>query len=168
MGISISTFSKFRAEINCCSLRALVGHTINSLVTAGISIPSCSVSIVIADDETLRTLNLRYRGLNEVTDVLAFPNLADAEESRSHPRSTEHFYTGEDGHETLGEIIVSYPQIRRQSKEHANRPKDELALLIVHGFLHLLGYDHDGPAKEKAMWALQDTVLNTWSSCQSF
>ena len=113
MGISISIFSKFRAEVNCCSLRGLVGHTLKSLVTAGISIPSCSVSIVIADDETLRTLNLRYRGLDEVTDVLAFSNLADAEESRDYPRNMEHFYTGEDEHETLGEIIVSYPQIGR-------------------------------------------------------
>ena len=168
MGISISIFSKFRAEVNSCSLRGLVGHTLKSLVTAGISIPSCSVSIVIADDETLRTLNLRYRGLDEVTDVLAFSNRADAEESQDHPRNIQHFYTGEDGHETLGEIIVSYPQIRRQSEEHANRPKDELALLIVHGFLHLLGYDHDSPARKKTMWAFQDTVLNTWSSCESF
>ena len=154
--------------MSCCSLHELVGHTLKSLVTAGISIPTSNVSVVIADDETLRTLNLRYRGLDEVTDILAFSSVYDAEESRGYSRDIEHFYTGGKGYESLGEIIISYPQMRRQSKKHATQPKDELALLVVHGILHLLGYDHDTPDREGAMWALQDAVLNTRISCESF
>jgi probable rRNA maturation factor len=113
---------------------------------------------------------LRYRGLDEVTDVLAFSSVYDAEESRgySRDRDGERFYTGGKGYETLGEIIISYPQMRRQSKKHATQSKDELALLVVHGILHLLGYDHDTPGREGVMWALQDAVLNTRISCESF
>ena len=59
----------------------------------------------------------------------------------------------------MGEIVISYPQAKRQAREARKPLKAELALLVVHGVLHLLGYDHAEPQEEKIMWAKQDRVL---------
>jgi len=77
------------------------------------------VSIAFISDSEMRKLNKRYRGIDKTTDVLSF--------------------SGEE--KFLGEIIISYAQIKRQAKELGNKPKDELIFILVHGLLHLLGYD---------------------------
>ena len=59
----------------------------------------------------------------------------------------------------MGEIVISYPQAKRQAREAKKPLKAELALLVVHGVLHLLGYDHAEPQEEKIMWAKQDRIL---------
>lgn len=81
-----------------------------------------SVSVVFADDEMLRELNRRYRGTNRPTDVLSFP---DQE------------------HEHLGDIVVSSETTRRQGRRRGHGAAREAKILLIHGFLHLLGYDHE-------------------------
>ena len=63
----------------------------------------------------------------------------------------------------MGEIVISYPQAVRQAREGKKPIRSEIALLIVHGVLHLLGYDHMDPREESAMWAKQDEVLTRLS-----
>ena len=87
------------------------------------------VSIAFVGDSEMRKLNKRYRGINKTTDVLSF--------------------SGEEGF--LGEIVISYAQIKRQAKEFGNKTKDELIFILVHGLLHLLGYDDRTEAGRKKM-----------------
>ncbi len=84
------------------------------------------VSIAFVGDKVARKLNKKYRGVDKVTDVLAFPGM----ESNSFK---------EDNY--LGEIIINYAQIKRQARRFSNSIKEELVFILVHGLLHLLGYD---------------------------
>jgi probable rRNA maturation factor len=112
------------------------------------------MGLVVADDETVRELNRRYRGLDEVTDVLAFsPHHGGPEEGEGRPRPLEPvpFPRLESSGEFLGEVIIAYPQAERQAAQLGHSPGQELADLVVHGVLHLLGYDHGDPESESAM-----------------
>jgi probable rRNA maturation factor len=127
------------------------------------------VSLLVTDDATVRELNRVYRGLDEVTDVLSFSATHqghwegdEAPPSDGEDDSTEDFpafVMPPDELPPLGEIIVSYPQTRRQA-EALNRPVDrELALLIVHGALHLVGHDHVEPEETARMQAREQAAL---------
>ncbi len=102
------------------------------------------VSLVFTDSETVRQLNRDYRGIDEPTDVLAFYMLSQKGDDSS-------FTLPPDGITRLGEVIISCPQAIEQAKEHGHSVAKELALLIIHGVLHLLGYDHEEPEEEKKM-----------------
>ena len=86
------------------------------------------VAVVLAGDRTVRRLNREYRGKDRTTDVLSFP--AGAE-------------TLPDGTRPLGEIVISVPQAARQAESNAHSLARELRVLVIHGYLHLLGYDHE-------------------------
>ena len=107
------------------------------------------MSVVIADDETLHDLNLRYRGFDEPTDVLSFGDESDA----AFPDLPGEVLP-------LGEIVLSYPLAVRQASEHNVSIDEEVALLIVHGVLHLLGHDHAQPTEEAVMKALEVRALS--------
>jgi len=102
------------------------------------------VSLVFTDSETVQRLNRDYRGVDKPTDVLAFYMLPQKEADSS-------FALPPNGVIRLGEVIISYPQAVEQAKEQGHSTKQELALLIIHGILHLLGYDHEQPEEEKLM-----------------
>ena len=111
------------------------------------------MSIAIADDETLRSLNERFRGLDEVTDVLSF----EGESGNGNPDAA--FPAAPDGGATIGEVVLSYPLAVRQADEHDVTTEEELALLVVHGVLHLLGHDHEEPGDEARMQRLERQAL---------
>ena len=115
-----------------------------------------NISLVIADDETVHDLNQKYRGLDETTDVLAFP-LWESREDEGH--SAEKFLLPTEEMITYGEIVISYPQAARQAKQARKLLRSEVSLLIVHGVLHLLGYDHTDREEESHMWAKQNEIL---------
>lgn len=104
------------------------------------------MSLLITGDDTVHSLNAKFRGLDEVTDVLSFS--ADHgghwESEADPPEKPDGFDfilpPGEPS--PLGEVIVSYPQAQRQAEERAVPLEYELALLVVHGVLHLTGHDH--------------------------
>ena len=89
------------------------------------------LSLLVTGQEKVQELNRSYRGIDEPTDVLAFFMTDEAESSP--------FITPPDGMRHLGEVIISYPQAVIQAKEHKHSLKKELAILIIHGVLHLLG-----------------------------
>lgn len=102
------------------------------------------IAIVLTDDRQLHELNLDYLGVDAPTDVLSFPA------SESDP---------ETGSTYLGDIIISVPRAAQQAQAAGHSLEAEMQLLVVHGALHLLGYDH-ATAEEKAqMWAEQAKVL---------
>ena len=131
-------------------------------------------SLLITGDETVRALNAEYRGLDETTDVLSFsadhPGHWEGDgdgppESRfrGNDEKQEEFVLPPGAPRPLGEIIVSWPQARRQAVEHGVSPERELAHLVVHGALHLVGYDHLGPEDTPRMQALEREALESLS-----
>jgi len=106
--------------------------------------PPYEVSLVFIDSETVKQLNRDYREVDEPTDVLAFHMLPQKGVDDS-------FALPPDGVIRLGEVIISYPQAVKQAKEQGHSPERELALLIIHGILYLLGYDHEEPEGESEM-----------------
>ena len=103
---------------------------------------------MITDDATVQELNRRYRGLDEPTDVLSFEMGEDPSfvaESKSAP--------------LLGEVVISYQTAARQAEEAGHDVEGELAHLLVHGVLHLLGYDHESTADALAMRAREESLL---------
>jgi len=110
------------------------------------------VSIVLTDSEAVQKLNRDYRGVDEPTDVLSFCMLLQQENEPS-------FIPSPDGITHLGEVIISCPQAARQANEQKHSVKQELALLLIHGILHLLGYDHEHPDEEARMRAREKELL---------
>jgi probable rRNA maturation factor len=127
----------------------------NSLVQLG---------LVIVDDDTIRQLNKEYRGADEVTDVLSFswayPGNWQGDQSPLTAGEVVPFALDVQGLLPLGEVIVSYPQAQRQWELQGNNSSRELAYLIVHGVLHVLGYDHGNPDEEKEMKARESEALS--------
>ena len=114
--------------------------------------PPYEVSLVFTDSETVKQLNRDYRGVDEPTDVLAFYMLPQKGADSS-------FAIPPDGVTRLGEVIISYPQAVTQAKEQGHSPERELALLVIHGILHLLGYDHEEPEEERKMREREGELL---------
>jgi probable rRNA maturation factor len=113
------------------------------------------VSLVFTDSETVQQLNRDYRGVDDPTDVLAFYMLPQKGSEFS-------FAVPPDGVTRLGEVIISYPQAVAQAKEQGHSPERELALLIIHGILHLLGYDHEEPEAEHKMRERERALLERY------
>jgi len=114
--------------------------------------PPYEVGLVFTDSETVKQLNRDYRGVDEPTDVLAFYMLPQKEVDSS-------FALPPDGVTRLGEVIISYPQAVEQAREQGHSPEKELALLVIHGILHLLGYDHEEPREEAKMRTREKELL---------
>jgi probable rRNA maturation factor len=114
------------------------------------------LGLVITNEETVHQLNRDYRKLDEPTDVLSFYMLP---ESLSGEEETNPFIQPPDGVMHLGEVIISYPQAVTQADEHSHSVKREIAILVIHGVLHLLGYDHEKPDDELKMRARETDIL---------
>jgi probable rRNA maturation factor len=108
------------------------------------------LTVMLTSDEMIRRLNAQYRNLDEVTDVLSFPQ----------QEGDQDFVPAPDGVLHLGDISVSVPQAARQAVESDQALQQELALLIVHGALHLAGYDHADPQQEKEMRERERAALS--------
>ncbi len=156
--ISVHLLPEFRRRFSRRWLRSVVEHTLDQ---EGLQDP-VEVGVVIADDETVRQLNKDYRGVDEATDVLAFafqtfPAPSDGALGGETPG--EGFIEPPQQPLNLGEVVISYPQAKRQAAAHGGRVKEEAALLLAHGVLHLLGYDHAEPVEERVMFQKQDAVV---------
>lgn len=111
------------------------------------------VVVTLVDDEKIHSLNKEYRGIDRPTDVLSFAMNDESEDEM------EIFYDDEEIDNTLGDIIISIPRTIEQAKDYGHSFERELGFLTVHGFLHLLGYDHDTEEDEKIMFSKQEKVL---------
>lgn len=116
-----------------------------------------SMAIVLAEDEAVRRLNAQYRGIDAPTDVLSFPARGGDEDdpiAASLPPELAAELAA-----SLGDLMIALPYTRQQAQRYGATLDAELRLLVVHGTLHLLGYDHATEDERRAMWAAQDRVL---------
>ena len=119
-GAAVPRFS--RREIAQFARRVLLALRVDDEIT--------EASIALVDDETMASLNRKFRKKNKTTDVLTFP----ADDSYADPSAKGR---------PLGDIVISLDQARRQAIEERHSLATELRYLIVHGVLHALGYDHE-------------------------
>ncbi len=147
--ISTDIQDEFVGQVDTELLRQTAEATLSATDVA----EPVEISLVLADDATVRDLNRDHRGVDTTTDVLAFAF------SETEGDDGEHFVLPPDSALDLGEVIISVPQAQRQAAEHGHALERELALLVAHGILHLLGYDHEGPEDERRMRALEKKVL---------
>lgn len=111
------------------------------------------MSVVLTDDDTVHELNLRYRGFDKPTDVLSFAQLDQIEGAPSLPNVGELPLL-------LGDVIISVDTAARQAQAHHISLEKELELLIVHGILHLLGYEDDTEEGAELMREREFAILN--------
>lgn len=117
------------------------------------------VDLTFVDDVQIHELNKEYRGIDRPTDVLSFAMHETTDEE------LQIIYELDEGDEAgnvpdvLGDIIISVPRAKLQSEEYGHSLERELGFLFVHGFLHLLGYDHQDEASEAVMMGKQEAVL---------
>jgi probable rRNA maturation factor len=110
---------------------------------------SVLLTLTLVDDEEIHTINLQHRGVDRPTDVLSFP-LIDG---------TDAFALPPDVPRELGDVVVSYPRAVAQAEEYGHSVERELAYLVVHGVLHILGHDHEIPAEQEVMRAREEAAL---------
>ncbi len=107
------------------------------------------LSILLTDDAFIQTLNAAHRGKDRPTDVLAFPQ----NEDEGMPTVLDHGL--------LGDVVISLDTAERQARGRKHSLVDEVAFLLAHGILHLVGYDHQTDAEEAAMNALTQRLVES-------
>lgn len=110
--------------------------------------PNFKVTILLVGDQKMTSLNKKYKGKNQTTDVLTFSQYEGS--AIVLPQS-------EKGN--LGDIVICYPQLLRQARNYKQTAAKEFSLLLIHGFLHLLGYEDETAAKRKQMEKIQQKIL---------
>jgi probable rRNA maturation factor len=116
-----------------------------------LSLARAELSIVLCDDAVMRELNRRYRRRDRTTDVLAFA-------LREGPRLPAAVAI------PLGDVVISVPTAARQARAARKKPLDEITMLLAHGLLHLLGFDHRTVAEERRMRARTDALVGAAGS----
>ena len=92
------------------------------------------LSVLLSDDKNIRTLNKQYRGIDQTTDVLSF---SQSKKEETEPSS-----------HLMGDVVISTVTAKRQASEHGLTLEEEIVLLLIHGTLHLLGFDHERSGEE--------------------
>lgn len=110
------------------------------------------VSLSFVDDATIAQLNSAYRGIDEPTDVLSFA--MDGEDEFASDADSDVPLERQ-----LGDIVISVPRAQEQAAVYGHSLEREIGFLFVHGFLHLLGYDHEDKQAEQEMFRLQEHIL---------
>lgn len=173
--IDISVDEPYQQELSEVWLRTVMEAALVEALPQG---EPAQVGLVVTDDKTVQELNRQFRGLDEVTDVLSFsashsgPWEGDPQESdEASPASVDseelNFVLPPGEPSPLGEVIISFPQTIRQAQERNGPIEQELALLIIHGVLHLVGYDHMEPEDEAQMQAKERSALAAVSQLEA-
>lgn len=104
-------------------------------------------SIIFVGEKEIQEINKNYRGINKVTDVISFA----FEDTKNYQNNQIR---------VLGEIYICIPRMEEQANSYGHSKKRELSFLVVHGILHLLGYDHKTKEEESIMFTKQELILN--------
>lgn len=131
----IDISNKTRSKIDSVLIKSATETFLNKNKISG-----KEVSIVFVGDRAIRKLNKTYRGKDKVTDVLSFDG--------------EGYF--------LGEILIDYAQIKRQAKKFGNKVKDELVFILVHGLLHLIGYEDKSEEGRLEMEKLGESFIENF------
>ena len=133
----------FAGSLSQSKLRRIVETSLRYEQVAG------EATLVITDNQSIQALNRDFLGVDAPTDVLAFGTQQDGSNFVSAPHEESY----------LGDIIISYPRALQQAQELGHSLEHELCLLIIHGVLHLLGYDHADEEQKAIMWGRQALLL---------
>ena len=136
--------------------RAFIRKVIRTALAAeGVDFP-CEVDVLLTDDEGIHRINLDMRQVDRPTDVLSFPEFDLAPGEHPGPEDAD----PGTGLIPLGDMVLSMERVAAQAKEFGHSRRRELAYLVTHSVLHLLGYDHldEGPMKEQ-MRAREEAVM---------
>ncbi|MGD9637804.1 MAG: rRNA maturation RNase YbeY [Alphaproteobacteria bacterium] len=153
--INHNTYSDNRDLKNLCSKvaeKALVIGLSKNNDLSGIPYPA-EANILLTDDEFIKALNFKYRGMNSATNVLSFAAI-DGKDSKSISEEAEIFSTL-----ILGDIIISLDTIEKEAQEFLITFEDRLAHIIIHGVLHLVGFDHQNDDEANVMEKLEASIL---------
>jgi probable rRNA maturation factor len=142
--VEVQIHEQFQAQVQREPLRQAALAT---LIHQRVQEPS-EVAVVVTNDTVLHELNRRHRGIDAPTDVLAFPD-----ETRGP------FVAAPGLPRYLGDVIISFHRAEAQAAEIGHSVEAELQLLVVHGVLHLLGYDDVTDEQRARMWAAQAQIL---------
>lgn len=143
--IEVQVARPFRSAVRAAWLRRVARRVLEAE-----GVGPTKLGVVITDEAEVRELNRRYLGVDEPTDVLSFGLGGEGDECFALP-------PGEAA--SLGEVIVSYPTAMRQAEEQGHSAQAEVAHLLVHGILHLLGYDHESAEDEGIMRRREEEIL---------
>jgi rRNA maturation RNase YbeY len=163
----VEVFNGTRVELDCEAVALLVARVLEAE-----EVYDAELSVIFMGERRIRRLNREHRGKDEVTDVLSFP-LEDADEGLGGPAGgavvdDRRAYEAADEVEPpapprlLGDVVVCARQALRQARADALPPAFELAVLLAHGTLHLLGHDHEADAGEMALRQAEVLELVAW------
>ena len=148
--VSIDFMSGTRSRISAPELRRIARHVLMAEDVA----PEVELELMLADAASSRELNRLYRGSDEPTDVLSFAAMDEA------PMAPGPFLEAPDATPSLGEIVICIPVVEQQASAAGREVQGEIAHLLVHGLLHLLGHDHElGEAESQRMQQREDELL---------
>ena len=158
--VHVTVAPAFRRQMPARLLRAWAAQALALLGQPA----AVGLDIAVTDDAHVRDLNRQYRGLDAETDVLSFPYQPEATPAEYYGETPPAAVNVEDfvvpaAEQLLGELVIAYPYGARQAEEAGHSAQDEMRLLLVHGILHLLGYDHMEPEDEKRMWDKTNEIL---------
>jgi len=119
----------------------------------GIDKTNLYINVILTDPENIKKINKEYRNIDKETDVLSFPMFEKQE--------IEKIITyGNEIQDILGDIIISISKVQQQAKEYGHSFEREFAYMLIHGFYHLMGYDHMTDDEKKEMRTKEEFVLN--------
>ncbi len=140
----------------------LIERTIEACTTHEKCPYAVEVSILLVNDDEIKTMNKEYRGIDQSTDVLSFP-LIDFEVPSQFDLMDENelqdLFNLDTDELMLGDIVISMDKVKSQAQAYGHSLHRELGFLIVHSMLHLFGYDHMVDEDEEEMIALQEIIL---------
>ena len=118
------------------------------------NLPDCELSLSLVSDRAIRALNRTYRGIDSATDVLSFSQLEQAGAAPADPHNVTN-----DAALALGDVVISIDTALAQARELRTQPAARIRRLLIHGFLHLLGYDHERSSAEARKMFARERVL---------
>ena len=148
MEINVLIDKEFKSKVKATWLKSIIRQIQNA---ENINVNS-EMGLVITGDEKIQEFNLKYLDEDRPTDVLSFP-------MNDQVSTAPVFINVPDGKLHLGDIMISYPTAARQAAEHHHPVSREITILLIHGILHLLGYDHDVPEREQKMRNKEAAIL---------
>jgi probable rRNA maturation factor len=137
-----------QSQVRCVAFDQACLDRLARAILSDVGEASAELGILFVGDQRMRGLNRRYRGKDRTTDVLAFP-------MRGVPHSSSHL---------LGDVVIAVPTAARQAKQGHRSLDEELTVLLVHGILHLCGYDHERSETEaRRMYRRERMILRSIS-----
>ena len=119
----------------------------------------CEVSVLLTDNEGIREVNRAMRGIDKATDVLSFPAAEYDCPADFDGLEEQDIFNPETGEYMVGDVMISVEKVRSQAAEYGHSERRELAFLVAHSMLHLMGYDHEDDSERKVMEERQEAVL---------